>query len=201
MANNSVATVDLKLRYKKYWVSHLVLKAYQGEQNMTPETCAVNEDALEIMGAGQIDPNELDLQLMVYKGLNVTAYTFGPGTSLISMGPMGAVLKLSYPMVTFERRRVLKTGELTMGMDGDRFSFLFRDHTNGLNLRGNRTSAPSDWFMISNPKGMALGDTCLMARNAQARVEGPDPIWEPAQLWSAHKRWMGQDQGHPDDTR
>ncbi|CAE8678725.1 unnamed protein product, partial [Polarella glacialis] len=202
MANKSVAAVDLKLRYKKYWVSRLVLKAYQGEQNMTPETCAVNEDALDIaMNGGQIDPKELDLQLVVYKGVNVTAYTFGPETPVISMGPKGAVFKLSYPRVTFECRKVLKTGQLTMGMDGDRFSFLFRDHTNGLNLRGSRTSAPSDWVLISNPKNMALDDTCQMAREAQARVEGPDPIYEPAQLWTAHQRWMGQDQGAPNDPR
>ncbi len=202
MAENSVTTVDLKLRYKKNWVSHLVLKAYQGENNMTPETLAVQEEALEMMGEdGAVDPDDIDLQLVVYKGTKVTAYAFGPGTPVLSMGPQGMVFKLSYPDVTFECRRVLKQGNLTMGMDGDRFTFMFRDHTNGLDLRGSRTSAPSDWVLISNPRGAALGTTCEAARQNGARVEGPDPIFEPAQLWTAHSRWMNQDRGDLNDPR
>jgi hypothetical protein len=32
-------------------------------------------------------------------------------------------------------------------------------------------------------------------------VEGPDPIFEPAQMWNSHQRWAGQDNGDPTDER
>jgi hypothetical protein len=32
-------------------------------------------------------------------------------------------------------------------------------------------------------------------------VEGPDPIFEPAQMWNSHQRWAGQDTGDPEDER
>jgi hypothetical protein len=162
---------------------------------------AVNEDALEKMGEHEVNPEDLDMVIVIYAGTRVCAYSFGPGTPVMSLGPQATVYKLSYPDVTFEFRRVLKATPLTMGGDSDSFSFLIRDHTNGLDLRGQRTDAPSDWILISNPRGMGLGDTCEAARRGGGRVEGPDPIFEPAQLWNSHQRWAGQDRGDLEDTR
>jgi hypothetical protein len=188
MSGKSVTTVDLKLRHKGVWVSHGVFKAYSGENNLSRETMAVNEDALEKMGEHEVNPEDLDMVIVIYAGTRVCAYSFGPGTPVMSLGPQATVYKLSYPDVTFEFRRVLKASPLTMGGDSDSFSFLIRDHTNGLDLRGQRTDAPSDWILISNPRGMGLGDTCEAARRGGGRVEGPDPIFEPAQLWNSHQR-------------
>jgi hypothetical protein len=201
MSNNSVTTVDLKLRYKSEWISHGVFKAYSGEGNLSRVTTAVNEDALEKMGEREVNPGDLDMVIVIYAGTRVCAYSFGPGTPVMSLGPQATVFKLSYPEVTFEFRRVLKATKHTMGGDSDSFSFLLRDHTNGLNLRGQRTEAPSDWILISNPRGMGLGDTCEAARRGGGRVEGPDPIFEPAQLWNSHERWAGQNTGDLEDPR
>ncbi len=102
-SQDDVLTVDLKLRYKKQWVSHMVLKSYLCDRNMTPETCAVQVEALEMMGSnGPVDPDDMELQLVVYNGWRVTAYTIAPDTPVVSMGPRGKVFKLSYPNVTFE---------------------------------------------------------------------------------------------------
>mgnify|MGYP002808583931 FL=1 len=200
-SQDDVLTVDLKFKYQKQWVSHMVLKSYLCDRNMTPETCAVQVEALEMMGSnGPVDPDDMELQLVVYNGWRVTAYTIAPDTPVVSMGPRGKVFKLSYPNVTFECRRVLKGGNLAMGTDGDRFSFLFKDHPNGLNLRGSRTSAPSGWTLLVNPRE-TVKSTCQTARHNLARVEGPDPTFEHAQLWTAHSRWMSQDLGDPNDPR
>ena len=51
-----------------------------------------------------------------------------------------------------------------------------------------------------NPREMTK-TTCEAARQNLARVEGPDPTFEHAQLWTAHSRWMNQDRGDPSDPR
>jgi hypothetical protein len=198
-------TVDLKLRYKKNWVSHLVLKRHQGKVSTIPETLAVQEEVLEMMAAdGDVDPDDIDLQIVVYKGLKATAYAFGPGTTSRSTDIRSMVFKFSDPGVHFECMRVLKEGKLTMGMDGDTATFIFNDHTKGIDLRGlhlqgglttgpdlhgpdlragGPRSAPSDWVLIADPRREArwTGEAALQN---QARVEGLDQRFDPAQRWT-----------------
>jgi hypothetical protein len=51
MSLRTGTTVDLKIRYNKVFLVHLVLKAYQGDKNMSEEVYRIDEDLLEALNA------------------------------------------------------------------------------------------------------------------------------------------------------
>ncbi|CAE8694535.1 unnamed protein product, partial [Polarella glacialis] len=144
MSLRAGTTVDLKIRYNKAFLVHLVLKAYQGEKNMSEEVYRIDEDLFEALNAeSPRDDTKWDFTLVVYKGLTICAYSFTLNGPMYALGPMGKCYKLGYPSIHFEFRRVLVADPESMGIDARRFSFQLRDHTNRLELKGMRTSCPS----------------------------------------------------------
>ena len=184
MRDTSASYVDVKLYNGNEVLFHWVFRAYRSDTDLSVQVQFCDEALIRDARVGTFRPSVV---ISVFIGWKVSVFLFEVGRCSSSVGPHGTVYVGNRCRSRFELRVVDRGSDDAIGNDAGRVEFRFRDANNRINLKCGRASVPGTWLVVSHISGPALIRMIQESRNQGARVEGPEPVEQFAQI---HQAWF-----------
>ena len=188
LMNSTTATyVDVKFFNGNEVLFHWIFRGYRSDSDMTVQQQFCDESLIKDARRGRFRPS---LVVAVFRGWQVSVFSFEVGGRSYSVGPHGTVVAGDYGRCNCELRVTDRSSPESLGNDADRVEFRFRDANNRIDLKCGRVSVPGTWLAVSHISGPALINTIERCRGQRARVEGPDQVQQFAQMATIFAPWF-----------
>ena len=186
MKAGAATYVDVKFFNGNEVLFHWIFRGYRSDSDLTVQQQFCDDALIKDARIGRFRPS---IVVSVFRGWNVTVFSFEVGGRSYAVAPQGAVVAGDHCRANCELRVCNRASTDAYGNDADRVEFRFRDSDNKVDLKCGRISVPGTWLAVSHISGRALINTIGACRSQKARIEGPDQVQQFAQLAAIFEPW------------